>query len=137
MAISVRCPNGHDLRVKDEFAGKSGLCPHCRCRIQVPMPVNVGDPGKVSDDDVLAMLGPGTKFTKPPVEEPEADSPEERRAAPGPAAKQEPPPTDRPGINRRWTRRAPPSFNVRRTFVRTARARLRWPSPIARAAAPG
>ncbi|MGA2620593.1 MAG: hypothetical protein ABSF26_23470 [Thermoguttaceae bacterium] len=97
MAISVRCPNGHDLRVKDEFAGKSGLCPHCRCRIQVPMPVNIGDPGQVSDDDVLAMLGPGTKFAKPPVEEPEAESPDESRATPVPAAPQEPARDDAPG----------------------------------------
>ena len=50
MAIKVTCPNGHLLRVKDEFAGKSGLCPHCRARIQVPQPE------KMSDDDVMAML---------------------------------------------------------------------------------
>ena len=38
------------------------------------MPVNVSDPGKVSDDDVLAMLGPGRRLVRPPVEEPESET---------------------------------------------------------------
>ena len=62
MAISVKCPNGHDLKVKDEYAGKSGLCPHCHAKIRVPLPQPKSPPpkppDKVSDDDVLAMLGP-------------------------------------------------------------------------------
>lgn len=32
MSIKVTCPNGHALKVKDEFAGKAGLCPHCKAR---------------------------------------------------------------------------------------------------------
>jgi anti-sigma B factor antagonist len=65
MAITVTCPNGHLLRVRDEFAGKSGLCPHCRARIQVPQSE------RVSEDDVLAMLDtpkPSAPLSKPSEE---------------------------------------------------------------------
>jgi hypothetical protein len=54
MSIRVVCPNGHRLAVKDEFAGKTGLCPVCKARIRVPDPAN----GGVSDQDVLGMIGP-------------------------------------------------------------------------------
>ena len=36
MTILVRCPNGHVLHIKEKHAGKSGLCPHCHARIDVP-----------------------------------------------------------------------------------------------------
>lgn len=29
MGIRVECPNGHIFKVKDKYAGKKGLCPHC------------------------------------------------------------------------------------------------------------
>lgn len=29
MGIHVECPNGHTFKVKDKYAGKKGLCPHC------------------------------------------------------------------------------------------------------------
>jgi len=38
MAIRLHCPNGHAVRVNDEFAGKIGLCPKCRAKVQVPLP---------------------------------------------------------------------------------------------------
>jgi len=60
MSIRVSCPNGHVLRVKDSFAGKSGYCPHCRAKMQVPIPCGF------SEDDVLGVLGP------PPAVRPEA-----------------------------------------------------------------
>jgi anti-sigma B factor antagonist len=53
MSIKVTCPNGHDLQVKSEFAGKSGLCPHCKVRIEVPTPATE----TVSEDELLAVLG--------------------------------------------------------------------------------
>jgi hypothetical protein len=77
MAISIKCPNGHDLKVKDEYAGKSGLCPHCHAKVQVPVPPPkpVARPsGKVSDDDVLAMLGPPRRV-KVEAEEEEGGGP--------------------------------------------------------------
>ena len=54
MSIKVTCPNGHALQVKSEFAGKAGLCPHCKARIVVPKP----EPEAVSEDDLLEVLGP-------------------------------------------------------------------------------
>jgi hypothetical protein len=36
MAIEVTCPNGHKLQIKEKYAGKSGLCPRCQARIDVP-----------------------------------------------------------------------------------------------------
>ena len=51
MAIEIRCSNGHTLRVKDECAGRSGLCPHCHTRVQVPAtrPIHEDDPECVLD----------------------------------------------------------------------------------------
>ncbi len=54
MSIKVTCPNGHALQVKSEFAGKAGLCPLCKARIFVPKP----EPDAMSEDDLLAILGP-------------------------------------------------------------------------------
>ena len=54
MAIEMRCPNGHVLRVKNEYAGKTGLCPSCRARVRVPVPKQVqGDETFPWDEDVL------------------------------------------------------------------------------------
>ena len=63
MAIKVTCPNGHVLEVKEKYAGQSGLCPHCRARVQVPKVQSV------SEDDVLAILGP-PKPPPPPLPPP-------------------------------------------------------------------
>ena len=38
MSIQVVCPNGHVLKVSDDYAGKMGLCPVCKARIKVPQP---------------------------------------------------------------------------------------------------
>ncbi len=59
MAIRVTCPNGHLLKVKDKHAGKSGYCPHCHARVQVP----TQEP--ISDDEILGIMGP------PPAAEPD------------------------------------------------------------------
>jgi hypothetical protein len=49
MSIEVVCPNGHALRLKEKYAGKSGLCPHCHSRVEVPH--------LLRDEDVLGYLG--------------------------------------------------------------------------------
>ncbi len=67
MSIQVSCPNGHVLRVKDSFAGKSGRCPHCRAKVHVPLPHGF------SEDDVISALGPPPP---PPTAEPEASEDE-------------------------------------------------------------
>ena len=38
MGIEVQCPNGHIFRVKDKYAGKKGLCPHCHDQVVVLVP---------------------------------------------------------------------------------------------------
>ncbi len=62
MSIEVTCPNGHSMRVKNEFAGKSGLCPYCKARISVPanavLQVASSATCRLSEDDLLAVLKP-------------------------------------------------------------------------------
>lgn len=53
MSIRFNCPNGHEMNVKDKYAGLTGICPHCQTRVLVPIPA-----GKLNDDAILAMLGP-------------------------------------------------------------------------------
>lgn len=54
MSIRVACPNGHILNVKDSLAGKIGLCPTCKARVQVPSVSG----GQLSEDAILNILGP-------------------------------------------------------------------------------
>ncbi len=38
MGIQVECPNGHHFKVKDKYAGKKGLCPHCVGQVVIRVP---------------------------------------------------------------------------------------------------
>jgi len=38
MGIEVRCPHGHEFKVKDKYAGKKGLCPFCKGQVSVRVP---------------------------------------------------------------------------------------------------
>ena len=38
MGISVTCPNGHEFKVKDKYAGKKGMCPFCQDQVAVRVP---------------------------------------------------------------------------------------------------
>lgn len=38
MGIQVKCPHGHLFKVKDKYAGKRGLCPHCKGQVVVNVP---------------------------------------------------------------------------------------------------
>lgn len=53
MSIKVTCPNGHELKLKNKYAGQTGLCPKCQSRIYVPVPGGV-----FTEDSVVDMLGP-------------------------------------------------------------------------------
>jgi hypothetical protein len=53
MSIRCVCQNGHVLRVKDSLAGKSGLCPSCRGRVDVPKT----EEEYISEDAILGLLG--------------------------------------------------------------------------------
>ncbi len=72
MSITVNCPNGHVLKVKNELAGKSGLCPYCRARVDVAMPARTPKKPPITDDDILGLLGPPYKVAPEPP--PEDDS---------------------------------------------------------------
>jgi len=61
MAITVECPGGHTIRVKDEYAGKTGYCPRCKAKIRVP------GVRSLSDDDILAIVR-GRGSSKPEAE---------------------------------------------------------------------
>src|SRR5271157_2661364 len=66
MAISVTCPNGHELKVKDGLAGKSGFCPRCHSRVFVPMPLHTTEKARISDDEILGLLGAPAKLEAEP-----------------------------------------------------------------------
>ena len=53
MSIRCVCQNGHVLKVKESFAGTSGLCPMCRGRVDVPHPPEPA----MSEDTILTILG--------------------------------------------------------------------------------
>lgn len=36
MGIRFRCPQGHQLNVKTELAGKRGVCPQCGAKVEIP-----------------------------------------------------------------------------------------------------
>lgn len=59
VAIEIRCPNGHVLRVKDECAGKTGLCSRCRAKVRVPISMpSSEDDSLSSDEDIHHELRP-------------------------------------------------------------------------------
>jgi hypothetical protein len=49
MGIRVECPHGHVFKVKDKYAGKKGLCPHCEGQVIVLVP----DTSTTDASDVL------------------------------------------------------------------------------------
>lgn len=53
MSIRFNCPNGHELNVKDKYAGLTGLCPKCQVRVLVPVAA-----GALTDDAIVDLLGP-------------------------------------------------------------------------------
>src|SRR5690349_19875041 len=64
MSIDVICPNGHALKIKDKYAGKTGRCPHCQMPVQVPV---ASSAAHLTDDDILSMVGPPVTNNDLPV----------------------------------------------------------------------
>jgi rRNA maturation protein Nop10 len=52
MGIQVKCPHGHTFKVKDKYAGKKGLCPHCEGQVIVVVP------------DAFSLLDEGDELQK-------------------------------------------------------------------------
>jgi hypothetical protein len=53
MGIRVECPNGHVFKVKDKYAGKKGLCPHCEGQVIVLVPDALSEVGEVLQQEAL------------------------------------------------------------------------------------
>ncbi len=75
MGIRVECPNGHVFKVKDKYAGKKGVCPHCDGKVVVHVPTTVSSfssnvldaashPGGSSSSSLLS--GSAIKHSKRP-----------------------------------------------------------------------
>jgi hypothetical protein len=76
MSIALVCPNGHRLRVKDEYAGKRVLCPRCRAVVQV-LRDNVQP--RPAPEIRLAPEQPQPSAPVPDEEEPQVAQHDERR----------------------------------------------------------
>jgi len=37
VGIIAFCPNGHRIKVKDQLAGRKGICPTCQARFRIPL----------------------------------------------------------------------------------------------------
>ena len=86
MSIRVVCPNGQALDVKDDLAGKTGLCPKCKARVQVPELRR----DELSEDSIMNILGPRVSRAVQPA--PVASSPKTGRSPQvAPAASAGPP----------------------------------------------
>ena len=55
MSIKVTCPNGHSLKIKTKYAGKTGRCPICKARITVP---SADDSDVFAEDSIMDVLQP-------------------------------------------------------------------------------
>jgi hypothetical protein len=55
MSIKVTCPNGHSLKIKAKYAGKTGRCPICKARLTVPSPDGVD---VFVEDSIMDVLQP-------------------------------------------------------------------------------
>ena len=58
MSIYLVCPNGHALKIKDKYAGKSRRCPACKVVIKVPSSSDViyKDEAELPDESGLSGL---------------------------------------------------------------------------------
>lgn len=50
MGIVAFCPNGHRVKVKDELAGRKGICPTCAARFRIPLETPQSAPQHGLDD---------------------------------------------------------------------------------------
>jgi hypothetical protein len=79
MGIRVSCPNGHKLNVKEQLAGKRGICPVCRAAFEIPSageprpaePVSIVSGGAVVHASHTGVhVAPAAKSVVIPVVEP-------------------------------------------------------------------
>lgn len=95
MAIQVVCPNGHVLKVTDESAGKTGLCPVCKARVKVPKKQE-----GFSEDAILDLLADSEEQRKKqPLQTADLDPEHQRKVARGGETRSAPPKKTCPRCN--------------------------------------
>jgi len=61
MGIVSYCPNQHRVKVKDELAGRKGICPTCGVRFRIPLK---------SQSEPPQAQSPAATMTAPPAPRP-------------------------------------------------------------------
>ncbi|MCH8044908.1 MAG: DUF4339 domain-containing protein [Planctomycetes bacterium] len=68
MGIKFYCPNGHKLNVKAFLAGKRGICPHCGCKMDIPLESQRGRDAKNKPSTDAAESMPMATTANSPAE---------------------------------------------------------------------
>lgn len=55
MGIVSFCPQGHRVKVKDNLAGKKGICPSCGARFRIPLASVESSPADAADAGAAAL----------------------------------------------------------------------------------
>ncbi|MCH8922614.1 MAG: hypothetical protein IIA67_05645, partial [Planctomycetes bacterium] len=72
MGIKFHCPNGHKLNVKAFLAGKRGICPHCGCKMDIPLESQRGGDAKKKTSPDAVQAAPAATIATSPVASPAA-----------------------------------------------------------------
>jgi hypothetical protein len=88
MGIRFSCPNGHKLNVKENLAGKRGICPACGAKFVIP---SAGDSGPVTGSQAASVAAAtqsaaGSAVAAPSIVIALADAPAAPAAPVAPAA---------------------------------------------------
>ena len=66
MGIRFLCPQGHKLNVKSFLAGKTGFCPHCKARVEIPLTsTRSSSKQAAAEEEVIPLAQP---VAEPPAE---------------------------------------------------------------------
>ena len=68
MGIRFLCPQGPKLSVKSFLAGKTGFCPHCKARVEIPLTSTRSSSKQAAAEEEVIPLAQ-------PVAEPHAGAP--------------------------------------------------------------
>lgn len=71
MGIRFLCPQGHKLNVKSFLAGKTGFCPHCKARVEIPLTSTRSSSKQAAAEEAEEEVIPLAQ----PVAEPHAGAP--------------------------------------------------------------
>lgn len=67
MGIIAFCPHGHRMKLKDQLAGRKGICPECGARFRIPQASESGPSGGPE-------IGPSASRAEPIAAAPAATS---------------------------------------------------------------